>query len=220
MMRIAALSVFLLVSNAALADECSGNTMCEARRGEPALLHPDRAVRQGNALILHLADAKHTALQDHAKGCEHERGECGSYALMADVPRAHAFVVQKFYGEGSDYFLIDDRTGKQIELHGMPVFSPDGAEYLVAPYDISGGTTDNDMEIWRRADDSAVLEWAHTFHQAYAEDPTLKQLYETRVARWNKDKITLALSEPGTGRRWTGSLTRDGGGWHLSAKSP
>ena len=116
--------------------------------------------------------------------------------------------------------MIDSQSGRSTTLHGMPMFSPDGRQFLVAPYDEESDVGPNNLEIWRREGDGAVLEWAHTFAQTHAEDPKLDQPYMTRVSGWSYNRIDLALQEPGSGRRWRGSITRDETGWHLSAISP
>ena len=69
----------------------------------------------------------------------------------------------------------------------MPVFAPGGREFLVAPYDQENDSGPNNLEIWRRSGDGAVLEWAHPFKQAFAEDPSLKEPYQVAVTGWVGD---------------------------------
>jgi len=155
---------------------------------------------------------------DHLKACDDGVVEtCIGFALIDKSDRAGAFVVQQFYYEGSDFLLIDSQSGRSTKLHGMPEFSPDGSRFLVAPFDEESDVGVNNLEIWRREGDGAVLEWAHTFAQTHAEDPSLKAPYKARVSGWSYNRINLALQEAGSERRWRGSITRDETGWHLSA---
>ena len=205
-----------------LDEDCAKNAMCAARAAEPALVAASHglAERQGDTLILHPADAPAIPFTDHKAACAaHEVDNCDGYALMASVPRARALVVQQFLYEGSYFLLIDNVTGRQTRLNAMPYFSPDGSEFLVAPYDEENDTGPNNLEIWRRIADDAVLEWAHTIAQEHDEDPSLPFPYQTRFLRWNEDRIALEFFIRDA-KPWRGSLTRAADGWHLSAQSP
>ena len=206
-------------ATAGLEPGCAENAMCAARAAEPRLLAAGRAERHGDDLVLIPAHGKRLSFTDHKLACESGDEDCIGFALMGEFPKSNAWVVQRFFYEGGDFLLIDARSGRQTKLNGMPFFSPDGGSFLVTPYDEEGDAPNN-LEIWRRDGDGAVLEWAHPFAAAYQEDSSLKQLYEVRAVRWDKDRITLALAEPTTQRRWSGTLMHDKDGWHLSAKSP
>jgi hypothetical protein len=202
-------------------DACAANAMCAARRAEPQLLVPEHSMRHGNDLVLLPLHGEKLIFTDNGKACEDADIEhCVGYALVGFSIPAHAFVVEIFYYEGGDFLLLDSGSGRKTPLNGLPVFSPDGAEFLVAPYDDETDSGPNNLEIWRRDGDGAVLEWAHPFKQAFAEDPSLEQLYQVAVSGWDGNRIRLVLTEPGTSRRWTGSIIRDAQGWHLFAKSP
>lgn len=202
--------------------DCAKNAMCAARAAEPARISDSRglAERDGDTLILHPADSPAIRFTDHKAACAaHEVDNCDGYALMASVPRSRALVVQQFLYEGSYFLLIDTVTGRQTRLNAMPFFSPDGGEFLVAPYDEENDTGPNNLEIWRRIADDAVLEWAHTIAQEHDEDPSLPFPYQTRFLRWNEDRIALEFFTRNS-KPWRGSLTRTADGWHLSAQSP
>lgn len=207
-----------------LSNDCAQNAMCAARADEPALIAESNglAERRGDTLILHPKSASAISFSDHKAACvAHDVHTCDGYALMGAFPRARALVVQKFFYEGSIFLLIDQDTGRQTQLSGMPTFSPDGQEFLVAPFDEEHDVGRNNLEIWRRKGDGAVLEWSHALADEPVEDPNLPSPYQTRVMRWNDGHITLQfLIEYPEQRHWTGSLVRDATGWHLSAKSP
>jgi hypothetical protein len=205
-----------------LKDDCAANVMCAARAAEPALLAASHGVadRQGDILALHPTDAPAVGFADQKAACDAgDAARCEGYALMGTFPKARAIIVQQFLYEGSSFILIDAGSGKQMRLQGMPAFSPDGARFLVAPYDEENDTGPNHLEIWRREGDGAVLEWAHSLEQEHAEDPDLPGPYQTRLLRWEDKRIALEFFT-GHGETWRGALTQTQSGWQLDAKSP
>jgi hypothetical protein len=199
------------------------NDACVARIQETRILAnvAGRAKRDGSNLTLKLVNAQQLVMTDQPEACEKGPDGCEIYVLMAAVPRSHAFVIQKFYYEGSDFFLIDDRNGQRTMLNGMPTFSPSGTEFLVAPFSDANDVGNNNLEIWHRQNDKWAVEWAHPFESVYEEDPSLKELYVTHVVRWDRNRIALSLStERDPGHPWAGTLTREDDGWRLSAQSP
>jgi hypothetical protein len=203
-------------------DDCAANALCAARRAEPSAIATARgfAEREGDTLTIRPTSAPAFSFLDHTAACEaHNVEVCDSYALMLANTPAHALVVQQFLYEGSAFFLIDTATGRETRLTGMPAFSPDGRRFLVAPFDLQHDTGPNHLEIWRRDGDGAVLEWAHTFQQAHDEDPDLPEAYQTRLLSWQGSRLKLQFTTI-DGRKWRGSLTDTGAGWHLDAKSP
>ena len=196
----------------AQAQSCNGP--CQGRAAEPHFLKAGLAERRDNRLILTTGSGTRV-FTDNRKACDSGAAGCAVYVLAARAP--NSLVVRKFESEGSDCYLIDARSGKSTLLTGVPVFSPDGQEFLVTEF---SNDSDNNLEMWRRAGDGARLEWAHPFRLAYAEDPQLREMYEARVVSWSGDRIALALTGSDGKQHWAGSLTRDAGGWHLAAKSP
>jgi len=198
--------------------ECAANAMCAARAAEPPILaathgaatrrQDDLTLRPGNAPPLRLTD-------DMASCAQADADNCVGYALMASLPRSHAWVAQQFLYEGSSFLLIDSGTGRQVRLNGMPVFSPDGREFLVAPYDLESDVGPNDLELWRRDGDGAVLEWAHAAGSFGSPPPLIE------VTGWQDDGIALSFESAfDPSRRWPGSLTRTGAGWSLIVNTP
>ena len=195
--------------------------MCAARAAEPALLAVTHGtvVRHEDELILHPQHAPPLHLADDMASCaQADANNCVGYALMAAVPRSHAWVAQQFLYEGSSFLLIDNGTGRQVRLNGMPAFSPDGRQFLVAPYDLESDVGPNDLELWRRDGDGAVLEWAHTAGSLDEDQPAPAAI---TVTGWQGDSIALAFETPSDPpRRWRGSLVRTGASWNLVVNAP
>jgi hypothetical protein len=235
-MKIARLVIPLLLlalaacagKTTSLTENCAANAMCAARVAERAYLAPGRAERHGGELLLFPTAGEKVSFKDRMPAprdglpvCETSDADtCTGFALVDRSEPAHAFVVERFAYEGGDVLLIDDRSGRSTTLPAKPIFSPDGREYLLAPFDEENDVGPNNLEIWRREGDSAVLEWAHAFQQIFTEDPGLKEPYQVEEAHWEKDRIDMTLSELGSDRRWKASIIRDPRGWRLSAKSP
>jgi len=215
-MRVIALLVFLFLPLQTSALSC--NDVCRIKKVEPRFLKRGLAERDGDKLFI-AVHGKTLVFTDDQKACAaSDANKCVLYVLIANVPQSHSLVVEKFSNlEGSDSYLIDAITGRQTELSGMPVFSPDGQEMLITQM---SNEIDNNIEIWQREADTAKLEWAHPFKQSYVEDHNLREMYEARVAGWSGDHISLALSSGDKKYHWTGGLTHDAAGWHLTAKSP
>ena len=188
-----------------------------------AAMRAGRAIPDGEGLSLVLTSGRHVRMTNNTRGCprdEHglDDGNCYRYSLVADLPDQHAFIVAEDYYEGESLLLVDDRTGRQTGLDGMPVFSPDGARFFINDDD-EANDHDNNIEIWRRDGDAATIEWSHPVKQVHVEAPALKDIYHVSVSDWSKpERISLAFS---SGRRdWDGHLTLGAKGWALDADWP
>ena len=182
-----------------------------------------RAVPDGAGLTLVLVSGRHLRMTNDTRGCpqdEHglDDGHCYRYGLVQDLPDQHAFIVREAYYEGDSLLLIDDRTGRQTALDGMPVFSPDGTRFFVNDDD-EANDHDNNLEVWRRDGDVAVLEWAHPVKQVQVEAPALKEVYHAEVADWSPGNV-ITLDFSGERRDWSGHLTQGPKGWALTADWP
>ena len=188
-----------------------------------AAMWAGRAIPDGAGLSLVLTSGRHLRMINHTRGCPRDAhglddGNCYRYSLVEDLPDQHAFIVAEDYSRGESLLLIDDRTGRQTGLDGMPVFSPDGSRFFITD-DGEGSDHDNNIEIWRRDGDVATIEWSHPAKQVHVEAPSLKAIYHVSVSDWSKpDAIGLAFS---SGRQdWDGHLTHGAKGWALDADWP
>jgi hypothetical protein len=187
-----------------------------------------RAVRKGDDLIFALAGGKTKTLHNDIAGCAHGDAHCDGYRLVADLPARHFYLVNEYFHEGGDYWLIDDRSGRFIRIDNVPQFSPNGRRFLVEDDDVAG-YHQNDLEIWRREGDGAVLEWGAALTEA---DTGVSHQFgppHSMLLSWQGDRITLHFitmlnGGPDPNRivvmQWNGTLTRGADGWHLSVRAP
>ena len=180
-----------------------------------------RAIPDGSGLSLVLTSGRHLRMTNNVRGCPREAhgfddGNCYRYSLVADMPDQHAFIVAEDYAEGESLLLIDDRTGRQTGLDGMPVFSPDGARFFIND---EARDHDNNIEIWRRDGDGATIEWSHPVKQVHVEAPALKDIYRVSVSDWSKPE-TIGLAFSSGHEDWDGHLTHGAKGWALDADWP
>jgi hypothetical protein len=228
------IAILLLLTAPAFADRASEDALLTKARGNtvraPAIekaalaAAAGRVERNGDVLTLHFLNRTTQRLTDHRKACEDTDpkqpiDDCLIYQLSADLPSRHAIVVTKNLYEGCGEALVfDDRSGRSTKFADVPVFSPDGQRLLIQnDCEADGSASDNHLEIWKRAGDGWVLEWAYTDQQAFAADKALKNVFHSEVLAWSGDEITMRFIDRGDERHWTGTLTRIKGRWVLKA---
>jgi hypothetical protein len=69
------------------------------------------------------------------------------YMYWGSLPAAHQWVVRAWYWESSGTVLVDQRTGRRLDLIGDPVASPDGGFVLFTSPGLSGGDQANLLEL-------------------------------------------------------------------------
>jgi len=128
---------------------------------------------------------------------------------MAVWPSRNLYLVHRGYFEGGEYLLVDDRTGEQLVLTGVPEFAPDKKRFISINDEGMNGEESN-IEIYRLTDDSLpVREWS-----ARASGVALTFL-SMRLKEWVGEEIRLELlvgQSPAQGAR----LTKRGDDWQLS----
>lgn len=120
-----------------------------------------RASRDTGALALRLAGGRILRLENGRGDCTFTAADCLNYIFGADLPSRHAFLVFAARYEGGEWYLIDDRTTKRTQLDAPPLFSPDGARFLVVADDEAYSSFFG-LEIYRMQSDSAAVEWRHS----------------------------------------------------------
>jgi hypothetical protein len=168
-----------------------------------------RAKREGDALSLATENGGPVVLTNKP-GCEDTSdSNCIFFTFAADLASRHAYVVAISYYEGSDFLLIDDRSGRRTEISGAPRFAP-GEDALFVTIDNDGEFDGPSIEIWRRTGDTA----APVFSRRSAGLTTFEG--------WDAHGIHLTFeSVPGEPvRHWKGTVSRDASGWHFSEDPP
>lgn len=81
------------------------------------------------------------------------------YALYRFATRGYWLLGLKL-AEGEAYALVDEQSGTETLLVGLPRFSPDG-RHVAAVNKSAAGDTVNGIEVWRRDRDGLVLVFFH-----------------------------------------------------------
>ena len=76
-----------------------------------------------------------------------QNGDAVRYVYWGSLPAAHQWVVQAWYWESDGIMLVDQRTGRRLELTGHPVASPDGRYVLAASAGLGGGDQPNSLSL-------------------------------------------------------------------------
>jgi hypothetical protein len=140
------------------------------RLGLDLLLQP----AQGSATKLSSTPDAQFTLQN-AKGVK--------YMYWGSLPAAHQWVVRAWYWESDGTVLVDQRTGRHVELIGAPVASPDGRFVLLTSPGLSGGDQANLLTLVEITADGPHLRWQR--------EPTA---WEPNEARWaSPTRAVLAL---------------------------
>ena len=81
------------------------------------------------------------------------------YMYWGSLPAARQWVVRAWYWESSGTVLVDQRTGRRLELIGDPVASPDGRLVLLSSPGLGGGDQANLLELVEIGPAGPNLRW-------------------------------------------------------------
>lgn len=85
------------------------------------------ARREGHLLRLKFENGTSKTFRENRQACDdHDAEECIRYDLRAYLPAQHVFVVAVSGYEEDGSLVISTRTGRSVELEGLPQFSPSG----------------------------------------------------------------------------------------------
>jgi hypothetical protein len=87
--------------------------------------------RDGDKLIVKIADGKTKTFDSNPKACEEDEGDnCKNVWLQIFDPKVgYALVVESYYESGA-YQLIDLKTGEMTDILAIPEFSPAGNQLV------------------------------------------------------------------------------------------
>lgn len=118
------------------------------RQGLDLLLQPD----QGSVVKLHTTPPAKFTIQNP---------DAVRYVYWGSLPQAHQWVVQAWFWESAAVILVDQRTGRQLEVPGRPAASPDGRYVLSTSPGLGGGDQVNSLSLVRISDAGPQLLWQH-----------------------------------------------------------
>lgn len=130
--------------------------------------------RQGLDLLLQTAqggEVKLSSTPDAEFTLQNAEGV--KYMFWNSLPAAHQWVVRAWYWESSGTVLVDQRTGRRLELIGDPTASPDGRLILLTSPGLGGGDQANLLELAELDATGPRLRWRR--------EPTT---WEPQEARW------------------------------------
>lgn len=174
--RAAALCLLLLGSRQALPEpsearldpalwQAAPDWETAMQRQETAFLKkPEaRARRDGAGLELLLRDGRPLRVaEDRACAApprDVQRDCVRKYAIYRFERRGYWLLAAKLMA-GEAYILMDEQSGAETLLIGLPRFSPDGRHVAAVNKSIAGDTV-NGIEVWRRDKDGLVLVFFH-----------------------------------------------------------
>jgi hypothetical protein len=122
-----------------------------------------------------------------------QNGEGVRYQYWGSLPATHQWVVRAWYWESDATVLVDQRTGRRVEVLGSPVASPDGRFVLLTSPGLGGGDQANALSLVEIGVAGPRLLWQR--------EPTA---WEPEAARWvTPGLVILRLRRAST----DGSLT-------------
>ncbi len=70
------------------------------------------------------------------------------------------FIVHVQHYEGDAYLMVNDKTGTEYTLPGLPVLSPNKSKLVVASYDLLAGYNPNTIQVWKVGPNEMIREMA------------------------------------------------------------
>ena len=118
-------------------------------------------VRKGGALRLILENGATKAFSDVTDGCdEYVFEKCAFFRLHEYSRVANSFSVRVSYLECGNFIVVDRRSGKEILLYEMPIFSPKGT-WFVSVNASEACDRPDDIGIWSSAVSPPKPEWQY-----------------------------------------------------------
>jgi serine/threonine protein kinase len=164
------------------------------------------AARSGKSLELTLKNGGRVTLLDADK-----EADSMFYCLREYLPDIGYFVLHRQYYEGNTYLLVDDRQGRQFEVTGLPLVSPDRKRLVVASIGLDAAYSINKLTVLRL--DEGGLETEATF-DPQDWGPSDVEWVDGETIRFMMNRAT---DEPGNYRKTPARAIYSGGKWVLDA---
>ncbi|MDO7875493.1 hypothetical protein Q5H93_12185 [Hymenobacter sp. ASUV-10] len=109
-----------------------------------------------------------------------QNGDAVRYQYQGSLPGAHQWVVRAWFWESTGTLLVDQRTGRRLEVLGQPAMSADGRFLVLTSPGLGGGDQPNTVSLVQIDDDGPRLRWQRELTAWQAEE-----------ARWAHPGITI-----------------------------
>ncbi len=114
--------------------------------------HTNGAVVRNGTQLLVKAKANTVRLADSGG----EEGE--SYHYLHYFPDLNQYLIYKQYSEGGAFYVIDARSGAEVQIPDVPTPSPDGRRFVASSHNLLEEPV---TEIWRIDADQPRKEWGY-----------------------------------------------------------
>jgi hypothetical protein len=111
--------------------------------------------RQGERLNFKLRTGGSLTLENSGNA---DDGSATKYSFRDHLPEIGYYLVHCQYYEGSEYLMINDRSGKRFKLQQIPAVSPDRRRIATASAGLFGCCGPNAVQVWRVTSGGLVLE--------------------------------------------------------------
>jgi hypothetical protein len=186
----------------ALAEHCQGVRSADecAKAIEKSQAASGRFKRTGDLLVVKIANGRDVELRDAPadKVGTTPDDAVSRFAYIEFLASTGQHLVHVWGYEGTEFLLIDARTGSRTRLFGLPVPSPSGSRIACSPVHLAVDV--QRVEVWRRAGDGFIREWARDL--TWAPGPP----------QWlGEDAIRVRALDPGA--TTTATFRRTGEAW-------
>lgn len=141
---------------ASVCDTINNSLRCARAIERTQLPEAPGAERRGDTLRLTVETGEPIQLVDR----EGSDSDVVLYSYQTQWPDPGLVLVQVQYYEGSEYLLVDTRTGERTRLPDWPLRAPDGQRFAVLSFDLEAGYGPNTLQIWEIGADGPALAWS------------------------------------------------------------
>lgn len=158
--------------------KCIDNTGLKELRNDKRFVN-----KRNTTLIFSLLNGESKSLKNNRSD---DAEKYVTYEYRYYIKKMGFFVAKKSLYEGTEYLLINDKTGEEIILEGFPKSSPNGKHLVVTSADLAAGFDYNGVQIWHLGDNGLELVWEKEMENL---EPFLPKWY-------NNKTIQITLQKP------------------------
>jgi hypothetical protein len=127
-------------------------------------------VREGDRIKIRTKGGNVVALADGPSCWDHRNADrCVGHALLRHDWARGLFVIERYYYEGADHILVDDRTGAMTLMQADPRLSPMGDVAIELVYGEHGYYAGRStIIVWRRVNGKFKREWSEPIEAGHS----------------------------------------------------